>query len=195
MLLCCDLSCDPLQDLGAEVEEKSVLVCALESTGQNLQAEMELKDVSPGDMPAQITTVRSRWEGLRTDIDTHTSDIGNTAERFNRFLMALMEFINWLDEFYGRLYDEVCIQLPSKASDELISRHKNQLEVFRAEVLTQQPKLAGIEAESGEWEEHLVPEAVMDNLPSPSEPSPAPDGKRGCGNKVVAQEGVCHSEG
>lgn len=161
------------------MEEKSVLVCALESTGQNLQAEMELKDVSPGDMPAHIAMVRSRWEGIRTDIAAHTSDIAATAERFEKFLASLTEFVNWLDEFYGRLYDEVCIQLPAKASDELISRHKNQLEVFRAEVLTQQLKLAGMEAESREWEDHLVPETVMADLPSPSEPSPAPDGEEG----------------
>ena len=156
-----------------------MVVCALESTGQNLHAEMKSKDVSPGEMPTQITTVRSRWEELRTNISIHMEDIGTTAERFNKFLTSLSDFINWLDEFYGRLYDEVCIQLPSKASDELISRHKNQLEVFRAEVLTHQPKLVVIEAESGEWEDHLVPEAVMDNLPSPSEPSPAPDGEMG----------------
>ena len=158
-----------------------MLVCALESTGQNLQAEMESKDVSPGNMPTQISSVRSRWEELRKDISTHTADISKAAERFDGFLAALTEFVNWLDEFYGKLYDEVCIQLPAKASDELISRHKNQLEVFRAEVLTKQPKLAELEAESKEWEEHLVPEAVMADLPSPSEPSPAPDGERGCG--------------
>ena len=154
-----------------------MLVCALESTGENLSAEMKLKEVSPGEMPVQIATVRSRWEGLRKDISTHTADIEVTAANFEKFLTAMTEFVNWLNEFYGRLYDEVCIQIPSKASDELISRHKNQLEVFRAEVLTQQPALTWIEGACGEWAEHLVPEAVMADLPSPSEPSPAPGGE------------------
>ena len=171
-------SCDcHVQELGVQVEERSVLVCALEATGQNLQEEMDMKGEAPGEMPAQITTVRSRWEELRTNIATHSTDISKSAEKFESFLTALSDLINWLDEFHGRLYDEVCIQLPSKVSDELISRHKNQLEVFRAEVLNQQPRLTWIEAESEEWAEHLVPETVMANLPSPSEPSPAPDGK------------------
>lgn len=163
--------------LSDEVEDKSVLVCALESTGQNIQTEMELKGVGSQPIVAQVADVRSRWEELRKNIETHSKDVGISAEKFHRFITRLTGFVNWLDEFHGRLYDEVCIRLPAKASDELVSRHKNQLEVFRAEVTTHVSLLEEIKAESEEWEEHLVPEDVMVDLPSPSEASPPPDGK------------------
>ena len=160
-----------------EVQEKSVLVCALESTGSNIQEEMEVKGVEPGDMPAQVAAVRSRWEELRKTIEMHMAEIGASADRFDRFLSSMTSFVNWLSEFHSKLYDEVCVQIPPKAKEELVSRHKNRLEVFRAEVSTYAPKLEGLKVSCEEWAEHLVPEVAMDDLPSPSEPSPAPDGK------------------
>ena len=168
--------CD-LQELDEGVSEKSVLVCALEATGQSIQEEMDLKSYDPGTMPSDIASVRSRWEELRKSVEQHTAEVGESAGRFDAYLTSLTGFVSWLDEFHGKLYDEVCIQLPAKASDELISRHKNQLEVLRAEVVSKEPALEEIRAESGEWAEHLVPEVVMADLPSPSEPSPAPDGE------------------
>ncbi len=154
-----------------------MLVCALESTGSNIQEEMESKGVDPGNVPTQLAEVRSRWEVLRKSIGTHTGDIGTTAARFDRFLSSLTKFVNWLNEFHWKLYDEVCVQIPARASPELVSRHKNQLEVFRAEVSTYVSELEGLEGGCEEWAEHLVPEVMMADLPSPSEASPEPDGK------------------
>lgn len=165
------------QELDTEVQDKSVLVCALESTGLNIQGEMELKGVEPGDMPAQVADVRSRWEELRKSIATHMAEIGASSEQFDRFLSSMTSFVNWLSEFHSKLYDEVCVQIPPKAKNELVSHHKNQLEVFRAEVSTYAPKLERLKVGCEVWSEYLVPEDAMDDLPSPSEPSPAPDGR------------------
>lgn len=75
--------------LSDEVEEKSVLVCALESTGQNIQTEMELKGVGSQPIVAQVADVRSRWEELRKNIETHSKDVGISAEKFHRFITRL----------------------------------------------------------------------------------------------------------
>jgi hypothetical protein len=163
--------------LGDEVQEKSVLVCALESTGLNIQEEMGLKGVDPGDMPAQVADVRSRWEELRRTIEVHTAEIGEAADEFEKFLSGMTSFVNWLTEFHGKLYDEVCVQIPPKARNELVSRHKNRLEVFRAEVKTYEPRMEGLKVGCDKWAEHLVPELAMADLPSPSEASPAPGGE------------------
>ena len=155
-----------------------MLVCALEATGLNIQEEMELKGVDPGTIPTQIADVRSRWEELRRDIAPHTAEVAASSAKFDEFMTSLMSFTNWLSEFREKLYDEVCVQLPVRASDELVSRHRNQLEVFRAEVSTRAPALERLKVECDEWAEYLIPEAMMADLPSPSEPSPAPDGER-----------------
>ena len=139
---------------------------------------MELKGRDPGEMPTQISDVRSRWEGLRSETETLSVDIQSSAQNFDTFLKRLTEFLNWLSEFHGRFYDEVCVRVPPKASEEVISLHKNQLEVFRAEVITHVPELEWMKAESKEWEEHLVPETMLTDLPSPSEASPPPEGQR-----------------
>ena len=154
------------------MEDKSVLVCALESTGLSIQEEMGLKGIDPGDMPAQLVDVRSRWEGLRKDIKARLEEIAVSAESFKAFLGRMTTFTNWLDEFHGKLYDEVCVRIPAKPTNELISLHKNKLEVLRAEVTTHSAKYEELTAASAEWAEHLIPDSVTSDLPSPSESGP-----------------------
>ena len=166
-----------MQELNAEVEDKSVVVCALESTGQSILEEMQLKGANVKEMPSQIANVRTRWEGLRKGLKEQNEVVGYYAERFEQYLNRLSRFMNWLSEFYGKLYDEVCVEVPSKASEDVISRHKNQLEVFRAEVIKHQDEFEWLRTESGEWGDYLIPDAVQENLPSPSEATPPPDGK------------------
>ena len=154
-------------------------MCALEATGKNILDEIEVKGGDHTHMPANIASVRSRWEELRKALELQINEVGITAENFDNFITRLTGFVSWLNEFYGRLCDEVCIQLPTKASDEVLSRHKNQLEVYRAEVLTRQGRLEEIRAESEQWAGHLVPDSRLGELPSPTEtePTPPPDGK------------------
>ncbi len=165
-----------LQELSGQVEEKSIVVCALELTGQNILEEMILKSVPPGPIPDLLASIKARWEGLRGKIASLLFDIESSSKEFDSFVSRLTGLVSWLSEFHGRLYDEVCIRMPQKAPEELVSRHKNELEVFRAEVQTRVGEYQWVKGRAEVWGEYLVPEEALSNLPSPSEASPVPEG-------------------
>lgn len=164
-----------MQAVSEEVEEKSIVVCAIESTSGNILEEMGLKGINPRELPKQVEVVRTKWEELREKIRHHLLDLESKAESFQGFLTRLACFLNWLSVFHARLYDEVCVKVPSDASQEQIGHLLNQLEVFRAEVITKQAEKELILTESDDiWGEFHMPEDILLELPSPPEVSPAP---------------------
>ena len=157
-----------------EVEEKSVVVCAIESTSGNVLEEMSLKGVDPCKIPQQVEYVRTKWEELRERIRHLRAEIEPAAESFQTFLSEMSKFLTWLSTYYAKVYDEFCMKVPQDASQELIGQMMNQLEVFRAELIKKRPDQELVWAESDKWVEFKVPEEVLSELPSPPEISPDP---------------------
>ena len=162
------------QSLSVEVEERSILVCAIESTSGNILEEMGLKGINPRELPEQVERIRTKWEELREKIRHHLLELESSAESFQDYLTNLTAFLNWLSVFHARLYDEVCMKVPSQASQVLISQLLNQLEVFRAEVITKREEKDQVWAESDKWADYKIPRDILSDLPSPAELSPAP---------------------
>lgn len=163
-----------IQTLSAEVEDRSIVVCAIESTTSNILEEMGLKGVNPRELPEKVEKIRTKWEELREKIRHHLLELELSSESFQEFLTRLTSFLNWLSVFHARLYDEVCVKVPANVSQDLIGQLLNQLEVFRAEVITKKADKEWISAESDKWAEFKIPRDVLSELPSPAEMSPAP---------------------
>ena len=51
------------------------------------------------------------------------------ASAFKSLLDAMTDFVDWLGEFHDVIYDEVCIAIPQKASDDTIAHHRAKLTV------------------------------------------------------------------
>ena len=163
-----------MQALSAEVEDRSIIVCAIESSAGNILEEMGLKGINPKKLPEQVEHIRTKWEELREKIRHHLLELESSSESFQDFLTRLSGFLNWLSMFHAHLYDEVCVKLPSEVSQELIGQLLNQLEVFRAEVITRKADKDWILVQVDKWAEFKIPRDVFSELPSPSEMSPAP---------------------
>jgi len=162
------------QSLSVEVEEKSVVVCAVESTSGNILEEMSLKKVNPHKLPQEAEFVRTKWEELREKIRHLQTELEPSAESFQTFLSHMAQFLGWLSHFYAKVYDDFCVKIPQDASQDLIGQMMNQLEVFRAELVKKQADQNFVTDKSEEWSDYKVPEDVLSELPSPPEISPDP---------------------
>ena len=112
-----------------ECEEKRVLLNALSSTSNNIIEEMRAKGSPPGEITDQAMDIQQRFKTLCDSVKTCLGVWEREAGQFDSFLASLTSFSNWLNEVHSSFYDEVCIQIPSKATDDIIIRHKNKLEV------------------------------------------------------------------
>ena len=92
---------------------------------------MEAKGSPPGEIADQITNIQDRFGTLCDGLSLRIKDWEVEADKFDSYLTRLTGFANWLNEFHSALYDEVCIRIPSKASNETVARHKAKLEVRR----------------------------------------------------------------
>ena len=156
------------------MEEKSLVVCAVESTSGNILEEMSLKGVNPRKLPQEAEFVRAKWEELREKIRHLQAELEPSAESFQTFLTSMSQFLCWLSSFYTKVYDDYCMKIPQDASQELIGQMMNQLEVFRAEVVRKKSDQIHMTDESEKWFDYKVPEDVLSELPSPPEISPDP---------------------
>ena len=124
------------QELQTEVEDKSHVVNAMASTAENIVEEMESKGTPPGEIADQMADIQLKWESLKMKLDAKREEFSVVANRFNSFLDSFGAFVNWLSEFYGMLYDEVCVQIPTRASDGTIAHHRAKLEVSESVMIT-----------------------------------------------------------
>ena len=111
------------------MSEKVVVLQALTATGQNIQDEMESKGAPPSEISDQLLDIRGRWDALSSRLSVQVTRLETEADQFNKFLTSFTGFMSWLGEFHDTLYDEVCVQIPQRASDETVLHHKTQLQV------------------------------------------------------------------
>ncbi len=108
-----------------------MLLNALTSTSRNIIDEMTTRGSPPGEITDQATDIQQRFNTLCEGVELRVGVLTEGASLFDSFMILLTDFANWLNEFHSTLYDEVCVRIQAKASDEIISRHKNRLEVTK----------------------------------------------------------------
>lgn len=118
-----------LQELQCECDEQQVVLNALTSTSTNIIDELTSRDCPPNEITDQVTDVQERFKSLSDTIATYQNTWTEEASQFESFLTRLTDFFNWMNEFHDTLYDEVCVHIQPKASDETIARHRHRLEV------------------------------------------------------------------
>lgn len=106
-----------------------MVLSALTSTSDNIIDELTKKDSPSSEIADESTDVQERFKGLCETVMARLDAWTEEASQFESFLTHLTDFSNWLNEFYDTLYDEVCVRIQPKASDEIIARHRNKLEV------------------------------------------------------------------
>ena len=119
----------PTQELKEEMDEKETVMSALTATGQNIIDELESKGAPQGEIGEQLPQIKARWEALGDAFQLQLQKQEEAASRFDSFLTSFTSLLNWMSEFHSTLVDELCVQIPHKASEDTVARHKARLEV------------------------------------------------------------------
>ena len=119
----------PTQELKEEMDDKETVLSALTATGQSIIDELESKGAPRGEIGEQLPRVKARWEALRDALQLQLQRQEEAASKFESYLTSLASLLNWMSEFHSTLVDELCVQIPHKASEDTVARHRAKLEV------------------------------------------------------------------
>ena len=107
------------------------MLSALKATGKSIIEELDAKGCqeSPEGIRESLPAIVDRWTTLKATTGEAIESNAVAVNQFSQFLERFTSFLVWLSEFRSSLFDEVCIQIPTRASDEIIARHKHRLQV------------------------------------------------------------------
>ena len=115
----------------ADVKSHKEQFKSLTSTAQNLLVDMESKECDSLQFTTQLSELQSLWSDIQSVLNNFNTRLQKECEDLDCYLEKLGDFSERLNAVYAEFYDELCTAIPPNASQEMINRQRQILEVKR----------------------------------------------------------------
>ena len=126
-----DLFCIIVQELVDESQTCQSTVDQFLAIGCKIVENFEAKQVSSEFIQSELSTVKVKWEEFQSTLTIVYDQLQYESDQLNQFLEDLYGFCEQLNDVYMEVVDECCTAVPPRASQEIVARHRQNLEVSR----------------------------------------------------------------